>query len=417
MVTFAQIYVRMISVNEALGVILQNPLSFPTEEISLDDAFGRVLREPIVADRDFPPFDRVTMDGIAIDYETFEKGIRIFPIQEVQAAGSPPARIRDVGNAIEVMTGAVCPEGTDTVIRYEDLEFNRYNEPHMVRLVMDNIQRQQNVHFQGLDRKKGEILVPAGVVLGAPETGIAATVGKARVKVVKLPKVAIISTGDEIVGIDETPLLYQIRSSNAQVIGSSLRQLGVQSRHVHINDDQEATKSAIASLLETYEVLILSGGVSKGKFDYVPGALEEMGVKKHFHRVAQRPGKPFWFGMKEDTGRAVFALPGNPVSTFVNYLKYFQPWLRTSLGLPATEPLFATLKEDFHFNPPLTYFLQVKVESNDQGQLTALPVEGHGSGDHANLLDCNGFLELPADRNEFSAGETFPLILYRSLGQ
>ncbi|MHB1148652.1 MAG: molybdopterin-binding protein [Lutibacter sp.] len=179
----------------------------------------------------------------------------------------------------------------------------------------------------------------------------------------------------------------------------------------------------IESLLENYDVLIFSGAVSKGKFDFIPEVLNELGVKKLFHEVKQRPGKPFWFGEKnhenmsetkvaERSRSIVFAFPGNPVSTFVNCLKYFYPWYFKSVGLNFENKHQAILSEDFYFKPEMTYFLQVKL-NQIEGKLWATPISGKGSGDLANLADADAFLELPDNRSNFTKGEVFPVIFYR----
>ena len=173
---------------------------------------------------------------------------------------------------------------------------------------------------------------------------------------------------------------------------------------IHIPDDPEITRQKISECLQNYDVIILSGGISMGKFDYIPKALEELSVKKLFHKVQQRPGKPFWFGTN-DNGVVVFALPGNPVSTFMCLYRYMMPWLKASMGLPFSENKHAILNTDFSFAPALQYFLQVKLNLDSEGHLLAEPVEGNGSGDFANLLDTDAFMELPLERNNFAKGE------------
>ena len=168
--------------------------------------------------------------------------------------------------------------------------------------------------------------------------------------------------------------------------------------------------TGLKQVLETYDVLVLSGGVSMGKLDYVPEILAELGVEKLFHKVSQRPGKPFWFGRHK--GGVVFALPGNPVSTFVGLKRYVIPFLYRSVGV---EPkvVRARLTEDFTFKPDLTYFLQVSLEYNDEGQLMATPAPGHGSGDLANLVNSEAFIELPQGENIYKAGAVFTCYPFR----
>lgn len=397
----------MINIKEATHLVLNQTLSFGEESVALKQAIGRILREDLHAERDFPPFDRVTMDGIAISFSTFEKGQKSFPIQNVQAAGAPQATLENETHCMEVMTGAMLPQNCDTVIRYEDLEIQNGT----ATIQVDTLKLQQNVHHRGTDRKADSLIVKAGGIISPAEIGVAATIGKSELLVAAIPKVVIITTGDELVEVDEQPLPYQIRSSNVYKIKSALQQWGLPAVALHLIDDKAAIKSSLEECLQKYEVIILSGGVSKGKFDFVPEVLADLGVDKHFHKVAQRPGKPFWFG-----GTAtcrVFALPGNPVSSFMCLQRYFRPWFRACMQLDPMPHPFAILSEDFTFKPDLTYFLQVKISYDADGRIMAKPVTGNGSGDLANLVDADAFLELPQGRNTFNKGEAFPLIIYR----
>ncbi|MEL7021665.1 MAG: molybdopterin-binding protein, partial [Bacteroidota bacterium] len=176
-------------------------------------------------------------------------------------------------------------------------------------------------------------------------------------------------------------------------------------------DEVEHIRAELQILLARYDFLVLSGGVSKGKFDYVPQVLEELGVTQLFHRVQQKPGKPFWFGYSPST--VVFALPGNPVSTFMCVYRYVQPWLRASLGLAPLQPTYAVLEETFHFKPNLTHFLQVRLRYAPNGICYARPLKGKGSGDLTNLNEVDGFLELSAESDTFEAGTAHPVWQFR----
>ncbi len=400
----------MITVAAAERLINDHTLELESELVSLVHAGGRVLKETIRADRDFPPFNRVTMDGIAINFDHWKQGGADFLIQGTQAAGSPPLKIDSSNCAVEVMTGAVLPEGADTIIPYEVIEISGESNRRATLQVVPK--KGQNVHMQGTDRLEGATIIKPWTILGAPEIGVAATVGKSTLKVVKPPLVAIIATGDELVAVDQTPLPHQIRSSNAATLADALHRWKIEPDLFHIVDDLNGTTDKLAGLLEKYHILILSGGVSMGKFDYVPQALEQLQVTRHFHKIRQRPGKPFWFGSHK-SGTVVFAFPGNPVSSFMCFNRYLKPWLSKLFKLHKP-PLMAQLTEDLHFEPDLTYFAQVKVEL-DQGSILAQPVVGHGSGDLANLVDADGFLELPGGKNHFSKGELYPLYSYRNL--
>ncbi len=409
----------MITSQKALEIILDDTEDFGIEEIPFLESLGSVLKEDIKADRDFPPFNRVSMDGIAISYEAFAKGQIDFKIENIQAAGSEQLTLKEHTNCIEVMTGAVLPQHTDTVIPYELVTIENGVATINTKTVNDG----QNIHQQGKDRKANDVLVKKNKIISAAEIGVLATVGKSMVKVAKQPSVLIISTGDELVEVEEQPTAYQIRKSNVYTLVSLLERLNIKADTKHITDDKSVLKQKIEQFLIDYDVLLFSGAVSKGKFDFLPEVLDELGVEKNFHKVKQRPGKPFWFGVfdplsiNEQEGNKskktiVFAFPGNPVSTFVGCVKYFYPWYKKSVNIVFENYQKAILAEDFTFKPDLTYFLQVKLE-NKKGLLIAVPIKGNGSGDLANLANADAFLELPSDQTEFKTGEAFPLITYR----
>ena len=392
---------------QALSILTEHKSDFPIVSKPLEECVGAYLAEDLLSDRDFPPFDRVTMDGIAIPYTAFEKGQRKFKIEAVAPAGIPQKKLKDTSNCIEVMTGAIMPKGVDTVIRYEDLLI----ENGIAMINLDDLNRKQNIHFKGIDIAKNTRIVEKGKQLSSAEINIAAAVGKAELKVVQLPKAIIISTGDELVPVSETPELHQIRRSNIYGIKNTLTEWGLEADLEHLPDDKEKMLSIISQLLKEYELLIFTGGVSKGKFDYLPEVLEKLNVKKHFHKIQQRPGKPFWFGTNS-TGRKIFALPGNPVSAFVCVYVYLQYWLKESLDLES-ETLYTELKKDVEFNPDLVYFLEAKLESRADGTLIADPIKGNGSGDFANLVKTDGFLILPQNKSQFFANEVYPFVPYR----
>ena len=222
----------------------------------------------------------------------------------------------------------------------------------------------------------------------------------------KKPNIAVISTGDELIPVDQNPEAHQIRMSNSHMLRTQLIKLGWDANIHHLPDHKDTLRLKLSELLETNDILIFSGGVSRGKADFVPEILEELNVKKLFHRIKQRPGKPFWFG--KQAKKLIFAFPGNPVSSFVCFLKYFKPWFYKTQAIWVPE-IKAELAEPFSFKPGLTYFLQVATTAVN-GKIIAAPVEGNGSGDLANLLYANGLLELPADQTQFKKGELFPYI-------
>jgi len=403
----------MISSKEATDIVMSNLTDWGIEEVDIAKCSGRVLREEIIADRDFPPFDRVTMDGIAIRFEDFESGIKAYRIAGIQMAGEKKKSLTEKGEAMEIMTGAILSDGADTVIRYEDIEIKSENDVKQALINLSELKQGKNVHKKGSDRKKGDLLIQPGHKLSAADVAILATVGREKVKVSRFPKVAIISTGDELVEVSETPESHQIRMSNSVMIETKLNELGIENRRFHLLDDYDELLVKINGVLNSYDVILMSGGVSKGKADYVPDVLEELGVNKLFHKVAQRPGKPFWFGEK-GSNKYVFALPGNPISTFMCFIIYFLPWLQQCLNCKGDKDNFAVLGCDFIFNPNLTYFLQVNCRLNKAGSYIAMPKEGGGSGDLSNLVESNGFLELPPEKNSFKKGQSFRVSLFRN---
>ena len=393
---------------KALSILEEHKGNFPTETRDLEDCIGTYLGEDLIADRDFPPFDRVTMDGIAIVYSTFESGKNEFTIEDTAAAGTPQKTLSDISNCIEVMTGAIMPNGVDTVIRYEDLTINGKK----ATINLDALKYKQNVHFKGIDIAKGAIIVSKGKKLSSAEINIAAAVGKATLKVQKMPKAVIFSTGDELVPVDQTPKLHQIRRSNIYGIQATLKEWGVPADLKHLADDKSEMLQVISKALDEFDLFIFTGGVSKGKFDYLPDVLEELQVKKHFHKIQQRPGKPFWFGSNTN-GKMIFALPGNPVSSFVCVYMYLRFWLQKSLAIEP-ETLYVKLKNDVEFKPDLVYFLEATLESQLDGTLVAEAIKGNGSGDFANLVKTDGFLILPQNKSQFFANEVYPFVSYRT---
>ena len=396
----------MVSVAEASRLIQQQFYHPGMERIRIEDAEGRTLAETIKADRDFPPFDRVAMDGIAVSFQAVEEGWEGFRVEGLQPAGKPRLTLKNDKNCIEVMTGAMLPIGCDTVIRYEDVTVVH----DIAKLKVKNINRGQCIHPRAQDAKRGDIILSPGTRLSAGEIALLAAVGRLETDVYRFPKTAIISTGDELVDIHDSPLPHQIRRSNSYALSAALNSMGCNPDLFHLKDDRNAMERELGKLFGKYEVIILSGGVSKGKFDLVPAVLQSLGVNTIFHEVSQKPGKPMFFGTTAK--QVIFGLPGNPVSSFLCFYRYIQPWLSTMMLHPQPSAS-AVLAEPFEVKAKdLTYFLQVKVRM-EEGRLLAMPIPGGGSGDFANLKEVDGFLEIPASKTQCSAGDSFPYFSFR----
>lgn len=391
----------MLTPAEADALVGQHLQCLPIESLPLAQCAGGVLRENIYAERDQPPFDRVAMDGIALDSRAVAAGRRAFRVQAIQAAGDPPLSLAAPSACIDVMTGAVLPAGCDSVVPVEELTVA---DGEAVFGAAVRVDPWQNVHRRGSDTRQGSLLVATGTRLHAPEIAIAASAGMARIRVSGQPMLAVISTGNELIEPGEPVLAHQVRRSNAYAIVSALREHGFQRvADDHIRDDAGELRERLRFHLETHDVLVLSGGVSMGRFDLVPQVLEELGVHAVFHKVAQRPGKPLWFGVAP-SGAAVFGLPGNPVSTLVCLSRYVLPALFASLGQNPAPPERLALGAPVSVNAPLTHFLPVRVEQDDWGRPWAVPAPTNGSGDFTALAGTDGFVELPPGPNTFNKG-------------
>ncbi len=388
----------MITFKEALNKVLEHPLDLGNELVPLVQSNGRYLAEPIYADRDFPPFNRVTKDGIAINFDgaigTGEK----LQIEGVASAGMKQLSLVDDKNCIEVMTGAVLPKNTDTVIMYEHLTIDEG-----FAIINKEVTKGQNVHYKGSDESQGTQVLSKGTLITPAEIGVMASVGKPKVLVKKVPKVCSIATGNELVDIHVSPEPHQIRKSNSVTMLSSLSNLGITGSSLHLLDDKESIEKGLSSAIKENDVLLLSGGVSKGKFDFIPEVMESLGVEKIFHRVAQRPGKPFWFGVHKESKTVIFSFPGNPVSTYANYHLYFLPWLYKSWNIK-TEERSAKLMVDLEIRPPLTRFIQVKSRWKESC-LEVTPIVENGSGDLTSLSRADGFICLEPREEVYKTGE------------
>lgn len=386
----------MLTPADAERIVLSRIRLLPVEECSLNEAHGRVLREAVAADRDFPPFDRATMDGFALRASAVEAGLRHFRITGLQAAGTAPLTVNAPEDCLEIATGAMRPIGVDLVVPYE---LTQRNGETVELLPGERPVAGQNFHPQGSDAAAGAVLVDAGTRLGGREIAVAAACGHTTVKVAARPRVAVAATGDELVDISlRDPAPHQIRRSNDLALRAALLAAGVTSVEcVHLHDRPDEIEASLRRLLKEFDLLVLTGGVSKGRLDYVPGVLTALGVENQIHGVAQRPGKPFWFGMSPRL-TPVFALPGNPVSSYVCLHRYVLPALARMLGseLPARHRV-SLAGSGIEPHASLTRFIPVRIAQDDpDGLPLAHPRVTNTSGDFASLVGTDGFVEIPA---------------------
>ena len=393
----------MLTPAEAERLMLENLAPFPSEDCPLAEAQGRVLHRELRGDRDLPPFDRVTMDGYALRAASLTAGCREFNIEGMQAAGMRPFKLGAAAHVcIEVMTGAVLPEGADCVIPYE--ETTAEGTRMTVLPAVTALKPGQSVHRRGSDHRQGEVIVRAGTRLTGREIAVAAATGAASLRVARRPKIAVVATGDELVEVGDAVAPHQIRRSNDYALRAALMLAGYP--HVerfHLHDMRHEIEHMLWHILAEFDVVLITGGVSKGKFDFLPAELDALGVRKVFQGVAQRPGKPVWFGSTAE-GKPVFALPGNPVSSYTCLHRYVLPALAHASGQPPTPPQTALLTAPVTFRPRLACFLPVRLTSGPGGERRATPDPSNTSGDFAGLVGTDGFVELPADQVEFPAG-------------
>ena len=392
----------MVTPAQALSLILEKIPLFHREDCPLASAHGRVLRTDIRADRDFPPFDRVTMDGFAVQSASLAAGVTTFRILGLQSAGMRAQELAAADGCVEIMTGSVLPSGADCVIPYE--ETTREGESMSVSAAAAGLKAGHAVHRKGSDHVKGDLTVRAGTRLTGREIAVAAACGQSILSVSRLPKIAVLATGDELVEVDSPVAPHQIRRSNDYALRAALVAAGFPAvERFHVRDMRPEIEHLLWHLLAEYDVLLVTGGISKGKFDYLPAELDRQRVNKLIQGVAQRPGKPFWFGMSSRM-TPVFALPGNPVSSYTCLHRYVIPALAHASGRTVRPLGPAVLGQAFRFKSPLACLLPVAISFGAGAERIAMPQEGNTSGDISGLVDTDGFLDLPAGVHEFPAG-------------
>jgi molybdopterin molybdotransferase len=383
-----------------------------TANVSLWDALGYVLAQEITADRDYPPFDRSTRDGYAVRAADATAGAKLRCTGEIKAGDTVTSPLTS-GTCIQIMTGAAVPLGADAVVMIEHTRRSGDEVPGSVRFDRQT-RAGQNIVLRGSEATASQTILMPGMRLGYAELALAAQVGQTELRCATKPRVAVLSTGDEIVLVDELPGPFQIRNSNSVSLAAQVRLAGGEPVLLgNAADRIEDLHAKIERGLKE-DVLVLSGGVSMGKYDLVETVLRDLGAEFYFDAVAIRPGKPAVFARCGET--FVFGLPGNPVSTMVTFELFVAPALDLLSGAEARSlPLLeARLGEALHEKPGLTHFLPARVEwQSGTPEVRALPWQG--SGDIATLAKANCFLVVPPDRENIAAGESVSVFLRKDV--
>ncbi len=374
-------------------------LDIAREHVALEAAGGRVLAQAVMADRDYPALDRTARDGFAVRSSDMPGRVRV--TGEVRA-GERFERSVAAGEAVEIMTGAPVPDGADTVVMVEHVTRDR----EWIEYAGD-APPGQFINFRGGEAAANALLLNPGTRLGFAEIGLLAAVGCVRLQVFKCPRVAILATGDELVAPDASPQAHQIRNSNAYSLAEQVRRAGGSPEILEVARDEETgTRAAIERGLEA-DLLLISGGVSAGKYDVVELALQSLGAEIYFDRVAIQPGQPLVFGRAKE--RFFFGLPGNPASTMVTFELFARTAVEALSGEPISEPVFleGKLTRAYRHKTGLTRFLPARV--SPEGAVT--PVAWTGSSDIAALTRSNAFLVVDADRAEWAAGDRIRVLM------
>lgn len=401
---------------EALDIILTYSRNFGTVTLPVSALLnGRVLAEDIFADRDYPPFNRSTMDGFALRSADLAAGITGFTIVEEIFAGSLSSKSLAAGECYKIMTGAVVPDSADLVIKKEEatgsgqqVAFGTTTVPGAtaapgVTAPPGTSKRPgfQNIARQGEDIRKGELYLQPGMRINSSVASALAVVGKMDVKVFSLPRVALFSSGDEIVTPDRLPERHQIRNSNMPMLASMLYDFGIVPRTTRLFPDiKQVIREGIEAALDN-DLIILSGAVSAGDADFIPGTLKELGFQEIIYKVGLKPGKPVWFGMKPG-GPVVFALPGNPLSTQVTFKLFIEPFLRRCFSMKQVVPLKVPILVKRIKRVPFDEFFPVTVQDEPYG---LVPAVSHTSGDIRSATGSDGIAWHETGADELVPGD------------
>ncbi|MDH5719543.1 MAG: molybdopterin molybdotransferase MoeA [Spirochaetia bacterium] len=399
----------MTTVNDAIEIIRRYALSLGVERIPIQESFNRILAEDITADRNYPPFNRATMDGYALCFDDYENNKDIpFHIQGAIFAGDNADLSISEKSCVKIMTGASVPEGADLVIKVEDTE----NINDKVKFKKIQAKKWMNIALKGEDIKNGEVLITKGSRINHIVLSMLATVGKVNVPVFQTPKTAVISTGSEIIDPIEKPEPFQIRDSNSFALLGLLNEFGISPFFSARTDDKETEiRTTIEKALDTCDIIFISGGVSMGEKDLTPDILKSLGVKEIFHKVKIKPGKPVWFGLTQEN-KIVFGMPGNPFSCQVIFKILVEPLIRASFQMnPQKWFKFPMAAERTKKGDRDEYFT-AGINTSNGSKITA--TANKGSGDIKAARDSDGLALHKADIPELKENDIVDFIFWRN---
>ncbi len=382
----------MITYEEALKTVIENAILFISEEVSLDNSLGRILAEDIFSDMEMPPFNKSAMDGFAIMKEDIDKELTI--VETIQA-GANPKKVITPGTCSRIMTGAPVPKDADMVVMVEHTKIINN------KVKITNNKNATNICYKGEDIKAGDKILEAGTIITPAEIATLATVGSDPVSVRKQPTIGIIATGTELVEPAEKPQNAQIRNSNSYQLYAQIIQAGCNPQYLGIVEDSEdKIYDLIKNNMNEIDIFLLSGGVSMGEFDFVPGVLNKIGFNLLFEKVAIQPGKPTVFGKINNT--FVFGLPGNPVSTFMIFELFVKPFCYKLMGANYSPLTIKGILNDELKRRRSDRTAHYPVYINSERRVEQIPY--HGSG-HINALSkANSFVRMPVGINSIPAG-------------
>lgn len=410
---------KAIKINEAIEAVLKFVKQGELEYVSIEESDNRYLKEPIKADHDIPPFDRSPLDGFAVRAEDTSLAKQTNPVQleviETVGAGSLAKKVPQKGQAIRIMTGAKMPEGTDAIIMFE-LVNEVEKDGKMFIEIKRSFKSGDNISFRAEETKTGDILVEAGRQVDPGVKALLATFGYAKVPVVKKPVIGVYATGTELLDVNEALQPGKIRNSNSYMITSQILKAGATPKYLgKLADDFDSCYEAVVNALDEVDVLITTGGVSVGDFDFLPAIYEKLGANVLFNKIGMRPGSVTT--VAEYNGKLLFGLSGNPSACFVGFELLTRPWVQIYLGSkkPHMQLVKGVLKADFPKPNPFVRFIRSKM-SIEEGKIYAEPVGLDKSGVVTSLANSDALVVLPGGTRGFKKGDIVNVLLLNGEG-